>query len=189
MPHITIQMYHNNPPVREIGETNNDPVWCRQAWDEFRASEVLSHACFDAPVRYGTEDSDKLDSLIAKAFKGIIEADKHSADVNNHQPMHLTHGEDSGYDIYVLMGTEEQLKALADNWAEAIITDAPSVGGDDSYFDYFPDYVDGLRQLCSQSGYHAPYNRAIEALVAETSAYHNDPEAADWGLFGPPLED
>ena len=177
--HITIQMCHNAPPTARMSEIGDHSVWTLHLWDYHNASQAISYAFLDEGSDFTRATDKATNALVDKAYKGIIESYRKSTD-----PLILSEGEDSGLDVFILRADTDNLRMLADRWADDAIKDLPNVGGDDTYFDYYPDYLSGLHQLCSQLGYPEPYNRFHDALVADDK-YPNDPEEEGINLFPP----
>jgi hypothetical protein len=167
MPHITIQMCHNLPPTSLVSEMGDNSVWCLQLWDHYHASIAIAEACFDG-------NWEKAEPAIERAYNRIVDGEMKSDD-----PLTLSEGRDYNLDIFILHSSDEELRAFADKWADIAIKDLPNVGGDDTHYDYYPDYISGLHQLCSQIQYPDPYNRFHDALWATGSPYLDDPETPD----------
>jgi hypothetical protein len=165
--HVTIQMCHNNPPTAITSEIGDHAVWCLQLWDHWNASVAISHACFDG-------DFDKAEKAIEKAYNSILDGYEKSTD-----PLTLSEGRQYYLDVFILRSDTDTMKALANKWADYAIQELPGVGGDDSHYDYFPDFVSGLHQLCSQIQFPDPYNRFHDALNLIPSGYTDDPETPD----------
>lgn len=91
---------------------------------------------------------------------------------------------DGEADLYILRITdrpnfEQQFRF----WLEEVVNQADSVGGDDSYFDYYPDYFSVADQLASALGLEAEVAKAKKE-VYDKGLYH-DEDAIDHGF---PLE-
>lgn len=153
---VTIAMYHNSPPALPTSEQGGEPnqPWCHLGWHSETALACLGGAFDEAPMWEVYE--------------------RHLANATPHA---LPHDSDPGMDVWWIMGKPEQLRALADHWADIAVADAETVGGDDTYYDYYPDYLNGLWQLCVAINYPDPINRAKGA--AFNGPYAGDPEAVD----------
>jgi hypothetical protein len=165
--HITIQMCHNNPPTSLVSEIGDYTVWCLQLWDHYRASVAIAEGCFDG-------DWDKAEPAVERAYNRIVDGE-----MKSHEPLTLSEGRDYNLDIFILRAPTTELKAFAQHWANTAIEYLPNVGGDDTHYDYYPDFISGLHQLCSQLNYPEPYNHFHDALWATGSPYLDDPEAPD----------
>jgi hypothetical protein len=164
---VVIQMYHNNPPVPEASETGDrGSVWMRVVWD---------HNC-ESAAEYAAGQKNKEDdeSGVGRAYR-IMVTDWLYREMNSYQ---LPMGKETGASVFHLTGQEPTLRNLARTWSNELLAEAESehgIGGDDSYFDYFPDYVEGLHQLCSQvDGAKEIYNHAHQQLTKAGAPY--DPE-------------
>jgi hypothetical protein len=161
-----LQMHHNVPPARMIGESGTQEIWCRTMWDynTSRAAEIVSN---------GNEEA------VLKAYRQMVSQDLPKG-------FGLPFGEDVMASVFHLLGRDEQFAGLVDTWAKEIQAEArQGVGGDDSHFDYFPDYVEGLHQLCSQIGSteaKIAYNETLQ-VVLRSESYRDETEDLFDGLF------
>jgi hypothetical protein len=166
---VTVQMYHNWPPQPHIGETGpGRNVWMMQAWNTHMVASAFEASGCGA-VHPGDHAVDPQDTVpYVKAY--------HAATASN--TGHAPPMEDTpDMDVFWLMGSEKDLRELADWWSAVAIADAATVSGDDSYFDYYPDYLSGLHQLCVALDYPDAINKAVNAALE--GSYANDEEAAD----------
>jgi hypothetical protein len=167
---VVIQMYHNTPPTRPISEVAQGSPWMRVVWDS-NAEEAAQIAGSDPGV--------------ARAYHHMViqwlEGDFPSHD--------LPYGMEPGAAIFHLLGRDEQMKELADLWRGMIEMEAENgqVTGDDTYFDYFPDFMNGLRQLCEQIDYPAAYNSAQRFVTAKGAPYDPEHPAFEDELIPPQL--
>jgi hypothetical protein len=162
---ITVQMYHNHPPCGHTSEQGHDPafsLWMHHGWNPFMVTEAF--------VASGlvTYDSPALSQAIDKAYKAA------TASTTGHQP---PREDDNNMDVFWLMGSVVELKRFANHWSKLAIDDAAYIGGDDSYYDYYPDFLAGLWQLCRALDYPDPYKDA--AANAWATRYDGDDEAQD----------
>jgi len=161
--HVTIQMHHNQPPMYGGGEMGHDDrfsLWFYPAWDSFMVAEALT--AVGLKDEHGGPDEDAM----MTAFHA--RTDKSSG----HAP---PREDDPAADVFWIMGSEVEMKRLANYWGGIAIADVDHVGGDDSYYDYYPDYLDGLWQLCRALDFPDPYMAA--ASHAWSTRYEGDPEA------------
>jgi hypothetical protein len=64
---------------------------------------------------------------------------------------------------YRIIGPRGDLRNYAQQWAEYVIQEIrDGLGGDDTYYDYFPDWVDQLDMLCNAIGGCKDLHRWIE---------------------------
>jgi hypothetical protein len=162
---VTIQMYHNHPPTwgdTEQGQDRNYSLWFMTAWDSFMVAEALT------AVGLCDEHHQPDEEAMRKAWEA------RTGRSSGHAP---PREEDTGLDVYWLMGSEVELKRFANHWASQAINDCQYVGGDDTYYDYYPDYLAGLWQLCHALDFPQPYKDA--AANAWSTRYEGDPEAQD----------
>jgi hypothetical protein len=160
---VTIQMYHNHPPLwgdTEQGQDHNFSLWFHTAWDSFMVAEAL--CANDLTDGHGQPD----DEAMRKAWDQAV------GPMTGHAPPQEV---ETGLDVFWLMGSEVEMKRLANHWADSAIQDCQYVGGDDSYYDYYPDYLAGLWQLCRALDYPDPYLAA--ASNAWSTRYEGDEEA------------
>jgi hypothetical protein len=158
---VYIQMYHNNPPTRTISETGSKDIWCRTMWD---------YNCQQAAEIAAPGD----EARVQEAFRQLVLADLPEG-------FKLPFGDDTGCNVFHLLGSDQEFASLVDTWAKEIQGDVANVGGDDSHYDYFPDYVAGLHQLCQQLGTDEAkiaYNETLD-VVQNSEAYRDDPETED----------
>lgn len=153
-----IQMYHNNPPTRYVSETGNVDLWCTELWG-YQIEEAVLIAGGDEAVEQ------TFASMIDASLKEVQAA---------HPGYELPLGVTLGAAVYLLRGDRAQFRALAGKWATELIETMKSehgISGDDSYFDYFPDYCEGLYQLCQQIDYPEPWNESKQTLEAPGAPY------------------
>jgi hypothetical protein len=97
--------------------------------------------------------------------------------------MVLDKDDEAGEDRYQVRGTREDLQHMAILWMYYAIDGIKTIGADDGYYDYYPDYLRGLKQLCEAIDDPAPYKTARRQAFKER--YDGDPEAVDlipeWG--------
>jgi hypothetical protein len=165
--HVSIQMCHNNPPTAITSEIGDHAVWCLQLWDNWNASVAIAEGCFKG-------NHNKAEKAVIRAYDRILNGYEKSTDL-----LTLSEGRQHDLDIFILRADDDAMKALANKWADDAIKELPDVGGDDSHYDYFPDFVNGLHQLCSQIQFPDPYNRFHDALYSTPSGYTDDPETPD----------
>jgi hypothetical protein len=168
---VVIQMYHNHPPVAAISEVGDKQiVWMRVAWDN-NCEEAAQIAGSDLGV---AEAYEKMVTQWLKAeFDGYV----------------LPLGPEAGASVFHLLGTDTDMQKLADNWRAGIEQWAESgyVSGDDTYFDYFPDYVHGLEQLCKQINYPEAFNQAHRFITQPGAPYAEGTIGADEDVLPSPL--
>jgi hypothetical protein len=97
-------------------------------------------------------------------------------DDDNPQPTFV----DAMMDVYRITGEDAQLVAFAESWAQEAIYECDGVSGDDSYYDYYPDYLHGLAQLCDQIGHLDPIQKAV--AYAKETRYADDEEGTLDGI-------
>lgn len=178
---ILIGMYHNAPPLPMGGDAHSGKledmpkVWCNLIWDTFMITEALEEAL-----------GKKADKAIDKHFASILAGQHYPKD--NADP--VSWGDVCrDHDVYRLMGTVGEMTKLARRWALDIKHSAEDVGGDDSYFDYFPDYVGGFLSLCkaldNAGEGHAKhiYEDVYEYLRVTNGPYRSEDDAYEDGLI------
>lgn len=171
---VVIQMYHDSPPKHK-------DVWMRAAWNyDIRSSAELSAAIalgLENPQSMTTQEDARVVAAVEKTFELMVLKDIR----RHHKPddYELLEGNDLGYGVYVLTGKAEAFVALADHWSRECIKDNGNIGGDDSYFDYFPDFCEGLWQLCKQINYPDAWNKAKAELEKEGGSYDQKREYPD----------
>lgn len=79
-----------------------------------------------------------------------------------------------GMDAYVVSGPPDTVKKYVLQALDAVVEDAAAVGGDDSYFDYYPDAVYVMLQLCIALGLKDEFAVAREAIILRR--YEDDPD-------------
>lgn len=166
---VVLQMYHNHPPNLHISEAGEQGVvWMRTAWDN-NCEEAACLAVGGSIDAYSEKDKAFVEEGVARAYKGmVIKWLEHELPGFN-----LPFGMEPGAAVFHLLGNDEKMKKLADHWAEMAIGDGGNVGGDDSYFDYYPDYLEGLHQLCQQIDYPDAYNRVHREMTKPGAPYGN----------------
>ena len=89
------------------------------------------------------------------------------------------------YQVYTLEGNREQLVRHAEAMAKQIkeMLQDPGFGGDDVYFDYFPDHMYQFRQICSPLGLNKLYKDVIKA-IQDSNQYL----CRDMDMFDPDIE-
>ena len=135
---VVITMYHNAPPVVEASSecSDGDIVWMRQDWDEFKFSQLISHA-------FPKLTEKQIANALSRAWQTqCADWDRHDGGIRPTQDWA------SEANVFTLMGNTSQFHELAKRWASSIADEFANLGGDDSTYDYFPDYVDGFQQLC-----------------------------------------
>ena len=138
---ITLQLYHNQPPGMYGGENayhlptsdNNmvKNIHASQAWDSFETEGLIGAAMKPFSNR-------QIANGMKRAYEVALNLNWYERPVED----------DLDINVYHLSGSKENFVKYAQVWADALVKEAPLVGGDDSYFDYFPDEVGGLLQLC-----------------------------------------
>jgi hypothetical protein len=163
---IVIQMYHNHPPTPAISEQGNPKTqpWMRVVWDG-NCEEA-------AQLASGLDSSSENGPGVTRAYNQMV-IQWLEKDFPGHE---LPFGKEHGAAVFHLLGTMDQMTSLANRWAAIAIEDAMYVSGDDSYYDYYPDYLNGLHQLCEQIGWHRPYNEVRKHVKAEGAPYEDDEE-------------
>lgn len=163
---VVIQMYHNHPPTPEISEIGNPKgqPWMRVAWD--------SNSEEAAQLGSGLEVGDDTGPGVARAYHHMV-MKWLEKDFPGHD---LPYGMEPGAALFHLLGNDEQMISLANRWAAIAIEDSVSVSGDDTYYDYYPDFLMGLRQLCEQIQYHMPYNEVRKHVTEAGAPYEDDTE-------------
>lgn len=68
-------------------------------------------------------------------------------------------------EFMLIRGTVENVKKNVSKWLNAYAEDAAGVGGDDSYFDYYPDGFYVAHQLCPHLGLDTELRWATERAV------------------------
>ena len=81
---------------------------------------------------------------LKKILKKRIERGK-IYDLNN---LGQTKDPDTGATYLELSGTEEDFQKWIKYLGKYIVDEAPNVGGDDTFFDYYPDLLDTFAQVC-----------------------------------------
>lgn len=154
---VVIQMYHNHPPISTISEVGQKQIaWMRVVWDT---------GCEEAANIAGSDQG------VAEAYQRMVmkfmdfEFDGYK----------LPFGPEAGAAVFHILGSDVQMTQLAVIWRAEIERWAESgyVSGDDTYFDYFPDFVEGLRQLCEQTGLPHVYNEARQFITKDGAPYAN----------------
>jgi hypothetical protein len=147
----------------QAGENNysyaltSSGVNCESVWDSWDDESAYEDAGFTLPER-----------------KRMLQAKLlHMTDMHPSDAVPIA-GRNDGTSLLVLRGSYEKVRAHVANWLKEVAEDAVGVGGDDSYFDYYPDnfYVAG--QLCDvldlREELKAATMRAVELR------YHDDTE-------------
>ena len=146
-------MYHNDPPLRFPSECGDaDVAWMRQEWDEYEYSELIRKA-------FPKLTDKQITNALSRAWQAQCDSwDRHDDGI---RPTQDWAGEAS---VFLFMGNEFQLNDLAKRWAASITSEFASLGGDDSTYDYFPDYVDGFQQLCQAIGAGDLYKETVAPI-------------------------
>ena len=157
---VLICMMHNDPPLQapsSCGES--DLVQMLQDWDEFVYSELVTAAFPDLAPSEVEKALDRAWDVQCKSW------DMHDGAI---RPSESWAREAS---VFYLMGTKGQFILLARRWADSIKWEFERLGGgDDSTYDYFPDYIDGFHQLCQAIVAAALYKET----VADIFRYYRD---------------
>jgi hypothetical protein len=174
---VVIQMYHNNPPTRPISESGEKgTVWCSELWDHEAEEAARWAAGWDGSI--GPKMLDEAQPVVDAVYQRMVVDDlkREGLDVLEMFP----YGNDTGAAVFVLRGNRDTLVALAEQWSTELVAEMNGgIGGDDSYFDYFPDYCDGLHQLCKQINYPDAWNTAKELLEAPGAPYDPDNDISE----------
>lgn len=157
---VLISMHHNNPPCRFVSEMGEkDIVWCLWVWDGTFACDVLAQQ-----VPTNVELSEALDRIYYKYVT-------HTPSKTATTLLPYDHGEVFA-NVFRIMGTMDALTTLARIWAKEIISSP--ISGDDTYYDYLPDYTCGLWQLCKAIDGKYIYDEVITYL--KNGPYKGDVE-------------
>ncbi|KKK62814.1 hypothetical protein LCGC14_3000580 [marine sediment metagenome] len=156
---VLISMMHNDPPLQVPSNCGKgDLVWMRQDWDEFAYSQLITAAFPDLT-------SPEVEKALDRAWNVQCEYwDRHDDAI---RPSESWARE---ADVFYLSGTSDEFLAFARRWADSIKWEFDNLGGDDSTYDYFPDYVDGFRQLCQALDATGLY----KDTVANITRYYRD---------------
>lgn len=158
---VSIQMYHNDPPIPRTYECSRYNVWMHVAWRSHEAYEILEIAL------PGLND-DEVDELHRRVFQERV---KDLCEGESEFPRPTYEDDEVGFDMdwFVLMGTRQELMAAVLGWAADAqgFARRGNVSGDDTYYDYFPDYIDGLRQLCVSIDHPDPHDNLVRWLTTE----------------------
>ena len=161
---ITLQLYHNEPPGMYGGEnwqhlptSENDVVRnirVRQVWDSFETEELIGAAMKPFSNR-------QIANGMKRAYESALDLNWYERPVEDNIDISVFH----------LSGSKEDFVKYTQAWADALVNEAPQVGGDDSYFDYFPDEVGGLLQLCKAIKAEELYRQAYAKILAAYTAH------------------
>jgi len=78
--------------------------------------------------------------------------------------------------IIEIRGDENRLKDYAGLVAQDLIKESEDVGGDDTYYDYFPGYVRMFLSICLDLGMKALYEQTIDTIEKGRYAEDEDEE-------------
>ena len=134
---VLITMCHNDPPLRFPSECGAaDVAWMRQDWDAYEYRELIQHA-------FPKLTEKQVGNALSRAWQAQCDYwDRYDDGIRPTQDWATQ------ANVFFLMGNTFQLNDLAKRWASSIADEFANLGGDDSTYDYFPDYVDGFQQLC-----------------------------------------
>lgn len=94
-------------------------------------------------------------------------------------PIDIPLEELDGWDVFILSlwgnpDSEQRFRNQFLGWLELITVEAEEVGGDDSFYDYYPDKWEVARQIASALGMEEEYNRKREVVV--NGPYKEEPD-------------
>lgn len=164
---LYIQDYHGEYPIPTM---NN--VHVRDVWDGFDAQEIIAAALFDGERKY---DNEELNKLVEKAFRKIVfDPDRYEG-----EPYMINDENDISDEVFghirciTIWGNnqEETLNKYLDLYESEVRQAIENASGDDSFFDYMPNFVDTFRQICELFGYKDRYNKMIQEYLLNDSDY------------------
>lgn len=128
-----------------------------QIFDESDAEEIIAGAT--------GADGTELMNMVNKALRAVLRSHVNGYYKPNHTwDLDTIEVQDTG-DIFMLeFQNAKQLKEYIDSFELAASIAANNAGGDDSFFDYMPGFVDIFAQLCEVTKQEKRYAKFIENL-------------------------
>ena len=165
--HITIIDHHSEYPMPKF-----DNISIYQRWDG-----CTNHDVIESALSVLSPDAPELtdEQTFAIMHKHLFDASVPECNrlALPHNMIDLT--PDWVYiDIYEIIGSIDNLKSFANVFANDVILQSNSVGGDNSYYDYFPNYCKMFYAVCHELNLKQLYIDTYNALHTDNSPYADD---------------
>jgi hypothetical protein len=146
-------------------------VQIRQIWDGSEADEIIEHYTNDS-----ADSSELFRVMNEMIFHTHIPANERK--YAHPQPVDPIDESDAYHaTIYDVCGTEHDLRSWARIFSDELIQESPHIGGDDSYYDYFPDHVNMFYQVCRELDLKMLYEYTLQRI--KELRYHVDTVKSD----------
>jgi len=169
---MVINDYHG-----EFIMPTHEHVHIKELWDNFHADEIVTSAMMMLAGKKRPWEPSPEEMI--KIMRDVV-----YRPVNAYPECFDKIG---GYDLGTLHCVEGRLNNLIE-WVKLFAADVIKqtqdkyFGGDDTYYDYFPNYVNMLHQACQCLDQRELYNDTLDTLLGEE--YHESNNSEGPGLLG-----